>query len=187
MEKQRCPWCLKDDLYMKYHDEIWGVPEYDNIRLFEFLNLEGAQAGLSWYTVLTKKENYYECFKGWNPDAILNMAEKEKAALFDNPGIIRNKLKINAVFTNAEAYVNMRDQGIEFSDYLWSFVDHKPILNNYKSHSEIPSQTDISQTMSKSLKKSGFKFVGPTITYAFMQAVGMVNDHIINCWRYKEA
>jgi len=181
--KVRCPWCLKDDIYKRYHDEIWGVPEYDNIRLFEFLNLEGAQAGLSWYTVLIKMDNYKSLFEQWDPYKIVAMDKAKKEALYTNPGIIRNRLKIGAVFTNASAYLDMADRKIKFKDFLWSFVDHKPINNTYSSMSEVPSSTSISVAMSKALKSEGFKFVGPTVVYAFMQATGMVNDHLDDCFR----
>lgn len=182
--KNRCSWCLKDELYMHYHDTLWGVPEHDPVRLFEFLNLEGAQAGLSWYTVLCKKEDYFRLFKGWVPRDILAMSASERAALYSNPAIIRNRLKIDAVFTNAQAYLDMESEGENFSPFIWSFVDGTPILNRIETMSEVPAKTDISERMSKALKKKGFKFVGPTITYAFMQAVGMVNDHMVDCWRY---
>lgn len=181
MEKNRCPWCLKDDLYMNYHDKVWGVPQKNKIKLFEYLNLEGAQAGLSWYTVLKKIPNYKIAFKNWIPEDILTMTEKERKALYTNPGIIRNRLKIDAVFQNASSYMRLMEKGIDFSEYIWSFVDHKPLVNQFNKMSEVPAQTEISQKMSKALKKEGFKFVGPTITYAFMQATGMVNDHLLSC------
>ena len=181
MEEQRCRWCLQDQLYIDYHDQVWGKPEYDSVKLFEYLNLEGAQAGLSWYTVLKKMPHYSKVFKGWEPEAILKMDASEREALYTDPGIIRNRLKINAVFTNAEAYMRLSKGKMEFSDYIWSFVQHQPIDNKFTSLDQVPAQTGISRQLSKSLKSHGFKFVGPTITYAFMQAVGMVNDHLLSC------
>ena len=181
--KKRCEWCLKDDIYMDYHDIVWGVPEYDDIKLFEFLNLEGAQAGLSWYTVLIKKDNYKKAFSNWDPKKIVKYNDKKIQSLLADPGIIRNKLKVNAVITNARLFLDMKSEGISFSDYIWKFVNGEPIINNWKSLSEIPAQTPLSQQISKDLKKKGFKFVGPTIVYAFMQAVGMVDDHVVDCWK----
>ena len=181
--KKRCSWCLKDDIYKDYHDNLWGIPEYNDQKLFEFLNLEGAQAGLSWYTILIRIENYRKAFRNWNVDRILEMNEDDLQELRNDPGIIRNKLKIHAVYTNAQAFQKMKEAGENFSDYLWSFVDGKPIVNDFKKLSEIPAQTELSVTLSKDLKKRGFKFVGPTIVYAFMQAVGMVDDHVVTCWR----
>jgi len=183
--KNRCSWCLKDKLYMDYHDEVWGVPEYDNKNLFEFLNLEGAQAGLSWYTVLTKIEGYKDAFANWDIIKISKFTDKKKEKLRSHPGIIKNKLKINAVVNNAERYLEMKKEGIDFSEYLWDYVDGKPIINNFKKTSQIPAETEISKRMSKDLKKRGFKFVGPTIMYAFMQATGMVDDHVTTCWKRK--
>lgn len=183
MKKKRCEWCLKDDIYMNYHDDVWGVPEYDDIKLFEFLNLEGAQAGLSWYTVLIKEANYRKAFSNWDPNKIVKYNEKKIQSLLSNPGIIRNKLKVNAVITNAKTYLDMKSEGIALSDYLWDYVDGKPIVNHWKDMSEVPAKTELSQRISKDLKKRGFKFVGPTIVYAFMQAVGMVDDHMTDCWK----
>ena len=174
---------MKDDIYMDYHDNVWGIPEYDDIKLFEFLNLEGAQAGLSWYTVLIKKDNYRKAFSNWDPKKIAKYSDKKIQSLLSNPGIIRNKLKVNGVVTNAKLFLEMKSSGTSLSEYLWDFVDGEPIINNWKTLSEIPAQTPLSQTISKDLKKKGFKFVGPTIVYAFMQAVGMVDDHVASCWR----
>jgi len=183
MKKVRCEWCLKDDIYMDYHDNVWGVPEYDDLKLFEFLNLEGAQAGLSWYTVLIKEENYRKAFSNWDPNKIVKYSDKKIQSLLANPGIIRNKLKVNAVITNSKTYLDMKSEGTSLSDYLWNYVDGKPIVNHWKDMSELPAQTELSQRISKDLKKKGYKFVGPTIVYAFMQAVGMVDDHMADCWR----
>lgn len=180
--KTRCAWCEKNQIYKDYHDEIWGVPEYDSLKLFEFINLEGAQAGLSWYTILIRIEGYKKAFCNWNPKKIIKLTEKDKETLRNNPEIIRNRLKIEAVVTNAHAYLEL-SKTQSFSDYLWNFVDGKPIVNNWKTTSEIPAQTELSQQISKDLKKKGFKFVGPTIVYAFMQAVGMVDDHVLSCWK----
>ncbi len=180
-EIKRCSWCLKDNLYMDYHDNVWGKPEYKDIKLFEYLNLEGAQAGLSWHTILKKMETYHQAFDGWDPEKMVRFSDKKLIALESNPGIIRNKLKIKAAIGNARSFLEMRASGLDFSHYIWSFVDGTPIVNNFRSMNEIPAWTSISQKMSKDLKSRGFKFVGPTITYAFMQAVGLVNDHILDC------
>ena len=174
---------MKDDIYMDYHDNVWGIPEYDDIKLFEFLNLEGAQAGLSWYTVLIKKDNYKKAFSNWDPKKIAKYNDKKIQSLLSNPGIIRNKLKVNGVVTNAKLFLEMKSSGTSLSEYLWDFLDGEPIVNNWKVTSEIPAQTPLSQKISKDLKKKGFKFVGPTIVYAFMQAAGMVDDHVADCWR----
>jgi len=181
--RNRCSWCMKDDIYMDYHDNVWGIPEYDDIKLFEFLNLEGAQAGLSWYTVLIKKDNYKKAFSNWDPKKIAKYNDKKIQSLLSNPGIIRNKLKVNGVVTNAKLFLEMKSSGTSLSEYLWDFLDGEPIVNNWKVTSEIPAQTPLSQKISKDLKKKGFKFVGPTIVYAFMQAAGMVDDHVADCWR----
>lgn len=182
MEKIRCEWCLKDKIYQDYHDDIWGKPEHDDRKLFEMLCLEGAQAGLSWYTVLIKMENYRKAFDNWDPKKIAkyNQAKIDKILL--NPGVIRNKLKIKSVVTNAIAYLEVVEEFGSFDKYIWSFVGGKPIINKFKTLAEIPALTDESTAMSKDLKKRGFKFVGSTICYAYMQACGMVNDHILSCW-----
>ena len=185
MEKQRCDWCLKDDIYMDYHDMEWGIPIYDGEKLFELLNLEGAQAGLSWYTVLVKREGYKKAFFNWDIERIAKMTEKEMEKRREDPGIIRNRLKIKAVVTNAQLFLEMKKEGISFSNFLWDFAGGKPIVNHWKSMSEIPATTPESDAMSKALKKRGFKFVGTTIVYAFMQAAGMVDDHLPHCWKRK--
>ncbi|MBT8190471.1 MAG: DNA-3-methyladenine glycosylase I [Bacteroidia bacterium] len=180
--KQRCSWCLKDTLYMDYHDNIWGIPEYDDRKLFEFLNLEGAQAGLSWYSILKRFDGYRNAFSDWDVEIIAGFSKKKKESLMQDPGIIRNRLKIEAVQINAKAYLNIMESH-SFSDYLWNFVGGQPIINQWEKLSDIPASTDLSEKISKDLKSKGFKFVGPTIVYAFMQAVGMVDDHITSCWK----
>lgn len=182
MPKTRCDWCLKDDIYKTYHDEVWGEPVYDDKELFEFLNLEGAQAGLSWYTILIKREGYRKAFKNWNVKAISKMTAEDAEKLLEDPSIIRNRLKINAVISNAKVYLYMKKE-ISLSDYLWNYVDGQPIVNHWKTMADIPALTPLSEQISKDLKKRGYKFVGPTIVYAYMQAIGMVNDHIVSCWK----
>lgn len=180
----RCGWVNDDPLYIHYHDHEWGVPVYDDQLLFEYLNLEGAQAGLSWYTILKKRENYRKAFDQFDPAKIIQYDDKKIQELLNNEGIVRNKLKINAVITNAKAYFNIVEEFGSFHNYLWSFVGGKPIQNHFHSLSDVPATTEISDKLSKDLKKRGFKFVGSTICYAFMQATGMVNDHIVSCHCY---
>lgn len=184
MNKHRCEWCLSDQIYIDYHDNEWGQAQYDDHSLFEMINLEGAQAGLSWITILKKRQGYLDAFDNFDAEKIVKYSDKKLAKLKENPAIIRNRLKIAAVRTNAEAYLKIIDSGQTFSDYIWQFVDHKPIINTFKNRSEVPATTPLSDAMSKQLKKDGFKFVGSTITYAFMQATGMVNDHMMSCWKY---
>ena len=181
---KRCAWCSSDPLYIAYHDHEWGVPLYDERRLFEMLILEGAQAGLSWLTILRKRENYRKAFAGFDPEQIARYGEPEIARLLQDAGIIRNRLKIEAAVRNARGFLQIRDEQGSFSDYLWGFVDGNQVINAWQTLAEIPPQTPASQQMSKSLKQRGFNFVGPTICYAFMQAVGMVNDHTTDCFRY---
>ncbi|MBT2658158.1 DNA-3-methyladenine glycosylase I [Bacillus sp. ISL-18] len=181
----RCSWVNQDPLYIDYHDHEWGVPVYDDRLLFEYLNLEGAQAGLSWYTILKKRNNYRQAFDYFDPKKIIHYDENKVAELLQNEGIVRNKLKINAVITNAKAFFKVVDEFGSFQAYIWSFVDEKPIQNHFKEISEVPATTEISDHLSKDLKKRGFKFVGSTICYAFMQAVGMVNDHVTTCKCYQ--
>lgn len=183
-ELTRCPWCGTDPLYVTYHDNEWGTPLYDNQQLFEFLILEGAQAGLSWITVLRKRENYRAAFDNFNPEKIARYSEAKKAKLLLNEGIIRNRLKIDSAIKNAKAYLAMQKNGEDFSEFLWSFVGGKPQQNKHKNTSTIPASTSESDAMSKALKQKGFNFVGTTICYAFMQATGMVNDHVISCHKY---
>jgi DNA-3-methyladenine glycosylase I len=189
---KRCAWCSDDPLYIEYHDTEWGVPTIDSLALFEMLNLEGAQAGLSWITVLKKRAHYRKVFDGFDPVKMAQYDEEKIAQLLNDPGIIRNRLKVNAFVNNAKRYLEMQEslpkEGFkDFSEYLWSFVGGKPIVNNPKSLSDIPTATAQSDAMSKDLKKRGFKFVGSTICYAFMQACGMVNDHEQSCFRYHGA
>lgn len=184
-ELNRCSWSLKDQLYKDYHDNEWGTPLHDDTRLFEMLNLEGAQAGLSWYTVLTKRENYRKAFDNWDAAKIARYTDKKIEKLLQDPGIIRNKLKVNATVSNAKAFLAVQKEFGSFDNYIWQFVSHKPIVNHFKSLSEVPAKTDISDAMSKDLLKRGFKFVGSTICYAYMQATGMVNDHVMSCWKRK--
>jgi DNA-3-methyladenine glycosylase I len=182
-EKIRCGWCLKDKLYMDYHDKEWGVPVHDDQQLFEMLNLEGAQAGLSWYTVLTKRENYRKAFDNWEAKKIAKYTPAKVEKLLQNAGIIRNRLKVEGTIKNAKAFLAIQKEFGRFDQYIWQFVNHKPIINNWKSPGECPAKTAESDAMSKDLLRRGFKFVGSTICYAYMQAVGMVNDHIADCWR----
>jgi DNA-3-methyladenine glycosylase I len=185
-EKIRCTWCLKDDLYKKYHDEEWGVPVHDDQRLFEMINLEGAQAGLSWYTVLVKRENYRKAFDNWDAVKIARYTPARVEKLLLNEGIIRNRLKVEGTIKNAKAFLAIQKEFGSFDRYIWQFVNYKPIINNWKNLGECPAKTAESDVMSKDLLKRGFKFVGSTICYAYMQAVGMVNDHITDCWKKKK-
>ncbi|MEX0813258.1 MAG: DNA-3-methyladenine glycosylase I [Chitinophagales bacterium] len=182
-EKPRCEWCLKDQLYRDYHDKEWGIPQYDNKKLFELLILEGAQAGLSWHTVLKKRESYRQAFEQWDIEKIARYDDAKKAELLNNPGIIRNRLKIAATISNAQAYLKMQENGEGFSEFIWSFTAGKPIVNHFNSLNELPAKTTLSDKMSKALKQKGFRFVGSTICYAFMQAAGLVDDHMLYCWK----
>lgn len=182
---KRCEWCGNDPLYQKYHDEEWGVPVFDDKTLFEFLTLEGAQAGLSWITVLKKRENYRKAFNDFDPAKIARYSEKRIIKLKENEGIIRNDLKIRSTVSNAQNYFALCEEKGSLSDYLWDFVDGTPVQNKWRSLKEIPTSTSISDALSKDLKKRGFKFIGKTIMYAYMQAVGMVNDHTVHCHRFK--
>ena len=180
--ENRCAWVNSPDpIYADYHDTEWGVPEYDARALWEKLMLDGFQAGLAWITILRKRETMRAAFHNFDPEIIARYTDKDRTRLLADPGIIRSKLKIEAAITNAQIYLDMRERGEDFSDYLWGFVDGKPIQNQYKTLADIPTQTPISQALSKDLKKRGFKFVGPVIVYAFMEAVGIVNDHEISC------
>jgi DNA-3-methyladenine glycosylase I len=185
-EITRCAWPGDEPLYIQYHDEEWGVPEYDDQPLFAKLILDGAQAGLSWITILRKRDNYWAAFDQFDPQKIARYDEAKIAELLANPGIVRNKLKVNSAVKNARAYLEIMEQEGSFSDYLWQFVDGRPLQHNYNDLSQIPAETAESQAMSKALKSRGFNFVGPTICYAFMQAVGMVNDHVTSCFRHAE-
>ena len=184
--KNRCAWCGDDPFYVKYHDEEWGMPIYDDRLLFAKLILDGAQAGLSWITILRKRENYWQAFDQFDAEKIARYDDAKIAELLQNRGIVRNKLKVRSVVKNARGYLDILEREGSFSDYLWQFVDGVPIQNEWQTMEEVPTQTAVSLTMSKALKKRGFSFVGPTILYAFMQAVGMINDHLVDCFRYQE-
>ncbi|MEP3209039.1 MAG: DNA-3-methyladenine glycosylase I [Maribacter sp.] len=186
MEKQRCGWCKGDELYEAYHDLEWGVPVKDDHSLFEFLILETFQAGLSWITILKKRENFKKAFDHFDYKKIAQYDQKKKDALLQDAGIIRNKLKVNATVTNAQAFMEVQKEFGSFSKYIWGFVDGKPIKNKITNYKDAPANTALSDTLSKDLKKRGFKFVGSTVVYAHMQATGMVNDHEVSCFRYNE-
>ncbi len=186
MGKTRCPWAGTDPLYVDYHDKEWGVPVFDDILLFEFLILETFQAGLSWITILRKRENFRKAFDKFDFNKISGYSDKKVEELLNNEGIIRNKLKINATISNAKAFINIRKEFGTFSKYIWSFTDGKPIINTFVSNDKVPAKTPLSDTISKDLKHRGFKFVGSTIVYAHMQATGMVNDHLTSCFRHQE-
>jgi len=186
MTKHRCGWCVGDPLYEAYHDQEWGVPVYDDQTIFEFLILETFQAGLSWITILRKRENFREALDDFDYKKIARYSEAKLEALLQNPGIIRNKLKVKATVSNAQAFIKIQEEFGSFSKYIWSFVNHKPIQNSVKIYKEAPATTAISDALSKDLKKRGFKFTGSTVVYAHMQATGMVNDHEVDCFRYAE-
>ena len=182
----RCTWVKRDPLYLAYHDREWGVPVHDERRLFEYLILEGAQAGLSWLTILKKREAFRKAFDNFNPEKIARYGEDKIGALLDNPAIVRNRAKIEAAIINARAFLEIREQYGSFDEFVWQFVGGKPIVNHWRSAGQVPASTVHSDALSKALRKHGFKFAGTTICYAFMQAVGMVNDHTINCFRRDE-
>lgn len=183
--KVRCAWCEKDDLYRDYHDNEWGKPVYDDEKLFEFLILETFQAGLSWYTILKKRENFRAAFDNFDYKKVANYGEEKVQELLQDAGIIRNQLKIRGTISNAIAFMEVQKEFGSFSKYIWDFTDGKPIENNRKSLKEVTATTPLSDEISKDLKKRGFKFVGSTVVYAHMQATGMVNDHVIDCWTQK--
>ena len=178
---EACPWCGDDPLYRHYHDTVWGRPVYDAQTLFEKLCLDGQQAGLSWITILRKQQKYEAAYDGFDAEKIVRYGPEKIAGLLADPGIIRNKLKVQSVINNARGYLDFKERGESFSDFLWNFVDGIPIQNQFLSMADVPVSTPASEAMSKALKKRGFTFVGPTICYAFMQAVGLVNDHLIGC------
>ncbi len=183
----RCAWVpLNDALYVAYHDEEWGVPVFDELRLFEFLVLEAFQAGLSWRTILHKRQNFRQAFDNFDPQKVARYDETKIAQLLQNAGIVRNRLKIKAAVNNARAFLKIQNQYGSFSRYIWQFIDGKPIVNYWKSNDEIPVRTELSDKISKNLKEHGFQFVGSTIVYAHMQATGMVNDHLVHCFRHRE-
>ncbi len=184
MQINRCSWVGKDPIYQEYHDEVWGRPVKDSQTLFAKLCLDGQQAGLSWITILKKQQNYEQAFFDFDPKQIVKLTDADVEKLMQNKGIVRNRLKINSIIKNANAYLAIEAEGQEFSDFIWSFVDHKVIVNSWPTMRDVPTSTPESDAMSKALKKRGFNFVGTTICYAFMQAVGLVNDHTTDCFCY---
>ncbi|MFP4093088.1 MAG: DNA-3-methyladenine glycosylase I [Cyclobacteriaceae bacterium] len=182
-EPIRCDWCLKDQLYKDYHDHEWGVPVHDDTKWFEKIILDGAQAGLSWYTILVKRENYRRAYEGWDVPKIARYGEVDFGRLLQDPGIVRNRLKIRASITNAQAFLKIQEEFGSFDNYIWRFTGGKTIVNYPESLADVPATSVESDALSKDLKKRGFKFVGSTICYAFMQAAGMVDDHLVSCWR----
>jgi len=182
-EPIRCDWCLKDELYKDYHDQEWGVPVHDDVRWFEKIILDGAQAGLSWYTILVKRENYRRAYEQWDIERIAAYGQDDYERLMADPGIVRNKLKIRASITNAQAFLKIQEAFGSFDRYIWQFTDNQTIVNHPRTLSEVPATSPASDALSQDLKQRGFKFVGSTICYAFMQAAGMVDDHLVSCWR----
>lgn len=185
-EKTRCPWCLKFDQYIEYHDNEWGNPVHDDRTHFEFLILEGAQAGLSWSMILKKREGYRKAFANFDPVKVSRFKEARIEKILQDPGIVRNKLKVNAAVNNAKRFLEVQKEFGSFNSYIWSFVNNKPIINKWKAPKEVPPTSKESDALSKDLIKRGFKFVGSTVIYAHMQACGLVNDHLIDCWKYKQ-
>ncbi|MEX1310060.1 MAG: DNA-3-methyladenine glycosylase I [Candidatus Sulfomarinibacteraceae bacterium] len=183
---QRCGWCGVDELYVDYHDNEWGVPVWDDPTLFEFLTLEGAQAGLSWSTILKKREGYRRLYDGFDPESVARYDDRKVAELLADASIVRNRAKIAASISNAQAFLAVQSEFGSFSDYIWRFTDGAPIQNAWETMAEIPAKTPLSEAISRDLKQRGFRFVGPTIIYAHMQATGMVNDHIVSCFRHPE-
>ena len=181
---KRCPWPGSDPLYIAYHDEEWGVPEHDDRALYEKLVLDGFQAGLSWITILRKREAFRSAFDGFQPEKIVRYPQKKVAALMQDQGIVRNRMKIEGAISSAQAWLDIMETGPGFSTFLWDFVEGKPVVNRYKAIGQVPAETALSRAISKELKSRGFKFCGPTIVYAFMQATGMVNDHLTTCHRH---
>lgn len=179
-----CPWCDDDPQYRRYHDEEWGVPVHDDRTLFEFITLEGAQAGLSWLTVLRKREHYRKVFEGFDPEKVARFTSARIERLLQDPGIVRNRLKVQSTVGNAKAFLAIQAEHGSFDRWLWAYVDGRPIVNRFKRFRDIPTTTPLAERLSRDLKKAGFRFVGPTIVYAFMQAVGMVNDHLVDCPRH---
>ena len=183
---ERCSWCGDDPLYVKYHDEEWGVPVHDDRKHFEFLVLEGAQAGLSWITILRRREGFRKAFAEFDPAKVADFDEAQIAKLLQDEGIIRNQQKVRSAVKNARAFLKVQEEFSSFGSYIWSFVKGRPIINRFEKDSDIPAKTPLSEKISKDLKGRGFSFVGPTIIYAHMQAIGMVNDHLVSCFRHKE-
>ncbi|MDC0515478.1 DNA-3-methyladenine glycosylase I [Flavobacteriaceae bacterium] len=186
MVKKKCDWCLGDPLYENYHDNEWGVPVYDDQKLFEFLTLEGFQAGLSWITILRKRKNFSAAFDGFDYNKVARYSKQKKNELLNDKGIVRNRLKIDAAVSNAQAYIGIQKRYGSFSQFIWGFTAGKPLVNTFKSLDEVPPFTPLAEKISKVLKNEGFKFVGPTIIYSHMQATGMVNDHLVDCFRHRE-
>jgi DNA-3-methyladenine glycosylase I len=185
-EKTRCEWCLGSDIELAYHDDEWGVPVHDDRRLFEFLILEGAQAGLSWITILNKREHYREVFDHFDAEKVARYNARKVEKLLADPGIVRNRLKVNSAISNAQNFLAVQEEYGSFDDYIWQFTDGNVLQNHWSTHADIPANTTVSDAMSKDLKQRGFRFVGSTICYAFMQAVGMVNDHTVDCYRHAQ-
>jgi len=186
MDKIRCAWCGTDPLYQDYHDQEWGVPVWDDVRLFEFLTLEAAQAGLSWITILRKREAYREAFLGFDPVKLAELGAEQVDLWMQNAGIVRNRLKLQAALNNARVFLDIQHEFGSFAKYQWDFVDGKPLQPNRRDLSEIPAQTELAAAFSKDLKRRGFKFLGPVVIYAHMQACGMVNDHLVHCFRHAQ-
>lgn len=186
MEPNRCPWAGTDPDYVRYHDEEWGVPLRDDRALFELLILEGAQAGLSWITILKRREGYRRAFEGFDPERIARYGPVDEARLLADPGIVRNRLKVGSAIRNARAFLALCEERGSFSDYLWNFTDGRPVVNRWKLMSEVPARTDLSDCISTDLKRRGFNFVGSVIVYAFLQSAGLVNDHLVSCFRRNE-
>jgi len=183
---ERCPWCGSDELYVRYHDEEWGAPVHDDIKHFEFLVLESAQAGLSWKTVLRKRAHYRKAYSNFDPAVVAKYDEEKVEKLLENKGIIRNKKKIESSINNAKRFLEVQKEFGSFDSYIWGFVNNEPLVNSWKSTSQIPARTKLSDRISKDLLRRGFSFIGPTIVYSHLQAVGIVNDHIVTCYKYKE-
>lgn len=185
-EKERCSWCLKSERYIQYHDKEWGVPVHDDHKHFEFLILEGAQAGLSWSTILNKRDGYRRCFSDFDPEKVARFTQKRIDKILLDPGIVRNKLKVHAAVNNARRFLEVQKEFGSFDTYIWSFVNGKPIVNRWKTNGQVPPTSKESDALSKDLISRGFKFVGSTVIYAHLQACGLVNDHVTSCFRYKE-
>jgi DNA-3-methyladenine glycosylase I len=186
VEKTRCPWCGDDPLYRQYHDTEWGVPVHDDTKLFEFIMLEGAQAGLSWITILRKREAYRRAFADFDVERVARFGASDVKRLMADAGIVRNRLKIESAIGNARAFIEVQESHGSFDHYIWDWVGGRPIVNTFKTMSDVPASTPLSEKLSKDLKKRGFRFVGPTIVYAHMQATGMVNDHLVGCYRWRD-
>jgi DNA-3-methyladenine glycosylase I len=186
IEMERCPWCLSDPIYIKYHDEEWGVPVHDDRKHFELLILESFQAGLSWLTILKKRENFRKAYSDFDPEKVSKYNDKDVQRLLENGGIIRNKRKIEASIHNAKKFLEIQKEFGSFDEYIWRFVNYKPIINSWKRIEDLPSRTDLSDIISEDLRKRGFVFMGSIIVYSYMEAAGLVNDHLVSCFRYKE-